>query len=136
MICFWVAGSSFDPTPVGVQQMTFDVVQPRPVVSSVSTLNCQTRQSLHGRINARKVHAICLRYRFSTPPGARTRVAVSFVTPRRSTYKTVTVTWPSGATTMTTKALPGGAYLHRPGIWRAVVRVDGAWITTRTFRVA
>lgn len=135
IICFWVAGSSFDPAPVQVQQMTFNVVQPRPVVSSVSTLNCPTRQSLHGRIDPRKVHAICVRYQFSTPPGAGTRVAVSFVTPRRSTYKSVTVTWPRGATTMTSKALPARAYLHRRGTWYAVLRVDGAWVRTKAVHV-
>jgi hypothetical protein len=134
-ICFWLAGSAFDPTPVQVQSLTYDVVQPRPVVSSVSTLNCQTRQSLHGRILAQKVHAICMRYRFSTPPGAGARVAVSFVTPRRRTYKTVSVAWPSGAMTTTTRPLPGGAYAHRPGTWHAVLRVDGAWIMSRSFRV-
>jgi hypothetical protein len=135
-ICFWVAGSSFDPAPVQVQSLTFGVVQPRAAVSSVSALNCETRQSLHGRILAQKVHAICLRYRFSTPPGAGARVAVSFVTPSRRTYKTVSVAWPGGATTMTTRALPGGAYVHRLGTWRAVLRVDGAWIMSRSFRVA
>jgi len=131
-----VAGSSFDPAPVQVQSLTFGVVQPRAAVSSVSALNCETRQSLHGRILAQKVHAICLRYRFSTPPGAGARVAVSFVTPSRRTYKTVSVAWPRGATTMTTRALPGGAYVHRLGTWRAVLRVDGAWIMSRSFRVA
>ena len=136
VICLWVAGTSFDPTPVLVQSMTFDVVQPRPVVATASTLNCQTHQSLRGRISARKVHAICVRYRFSTPPGAGTRVAVSYMTPKRKTYKTVSIKWPSGVTTMTTRALPGGAYVHRRGTWRAVLRVDGAWIMTRTFRVA
>jgi len=105
-------------------------------VATVTTLNCQNRQSVRGRIPARKVHSICVRYRFSTPPGDGARVAVTFVTPKRKTYKTVSMTWPSGATTMTTRALPGGAYVHRLGTWRAALRVDGTWIMTRTFRMA
>ena len=51
-------------------------------------------------------------------------------------YKMVSMTWPGGtSTTMTSKALPVRAYLHRRGTWYAVLRVDGAWVRTKALHV-
>jgi hypothetical protein len=136
LICAWLAGSSFDPWPVaGPQALAFNVVTPPPVVSSVATLNCASRSAV-ARVRASNVKSVCLRYRFSTPPSAGTRLSLSYVTPARRTYKTVTSTWPSKRSqTMTLAALPARAYKHRRGTWRAILRVGARQLKRTTFRV-
>jgi hypothetical protein len=37
--------------------------------------------------------------------------------------------------TLTTGALPIRAYKHRRGVWYAVLRVDGQWVKTKSFRI-
>jgi hypothetical protein len=135
LVCSWLGGSSYDPWPVaGPQAMAFTVAAP-PVVSSVATLNCRSRRPVT-RLRAGKVKAVCLRYRFSRPPSAGAAVSVSYVTPARRTYKTVSSTWPQGrGHTLTSAALPARAYTHRRGNWRAILRVAGRQIKTSSFRV-
>jgi hypothetical protein len=136
LICAWLAGSSYDPWPIaGPQALTFTVVPPPPVVASVATLDCRRRSAV-ARLRASKVKSVCLRYRFSRPPSAGARLSVTYVTPARRTYKTVTSTWPNGpAQTLTSAALPARAYRHRRGTWRAILRVADKQIKTSSFRV-
>jgi hypothetical protein len=136
LICSWLAGSSYDPWPIaGPQALVFTVVPPPPVVSSVATLNCRTRRTL-ARLRASRVRAVCLRYRFARLPSAGDPVSVSYVTPARRTYKTVSSTWPSGRSqTLISGALPARAYKHRRGAWRAILRVAGRQIKRSSFRV-
>jgi hypothetical protein len=136
LICAWLAGSSYDPWPIsGPAALTFNVLPPPPVVSSVATIDCRSRSTL-ARLSASKVKSVCLRYRFSRPPSAGARLSVSYLTPARRTYKTVNSTWPNGrAQTMTSGALPARAYKHRRGTWRAILRVAGKQIKRSSFRV-
>jgi hypothetical protein len=137
LICLWLAGSSDDVLPIGgVRQQTYAVVRPRqPQVASIAILDCRTAKHVT-RVRARTTRSVCLRYRFSTPPAAGLLVSVAYVTPRHAIYKTVSTTWPSGASTaMTSRALPSRAYLHRHGTWFAVLRVDGAWVRTKSVHV-
>lgn len=137
LICLWLAGSSDDTLPIGgPQQQTFAVAKPpRPIVSWAATLSCTTRARIR-RVRARTRKSICVSYRFSRPPPVGESVAVSFVTPRHVTYKTVHATWSAAdAPTMTMGSLPAQAYKRRRGTWRAVLRVDGQWIKTKTFHV-
>jgi hypothetical protein len=137
MLCMWLAGSSDDTLPIGgPQQQTFTIVQPPPpAVESVVALNCRTKRPVK-LIRARKVKSICMRYRFSRPPEAGQRLSVAYVTPRNVTYKTLSSTWPAvPPRTLTTGALTIGAYKHRRGVWYAVLRVDGQWVKTKSFRI-
>jgi hypothetical protein len=137
LICLWLAGDSADSLPIGgVRQQTYAVVRPPPPrVSSIAILNCRTGKHLK-LIRAHATTSVCMRYRFSTPPAAGLSVSVAYVTPRHVMYKMVSMTWPGGtSTTMTSKALPVRAYLHRRGTWYAVLRVDGAWVRTKALHV-
>lgn len=137
LICLWLAGASDDSLPIGgVRQQGYVVERPpQPHVTSIAILNCRTGKHLK-RVRARTTKSVCLRYRFSTPPAPGLSVSVAYVTPRHVIYKAVRMTWPGGAsTTMTSKALPSRAYLHRRGTWFAVLRVDGAWVRTKSVHV-
>ena len=137
LICLWLAGDSADSLPIGgVRQQTYAVVRPpTPRVSSIAIINCRTGKHLK-LIRAHATTSVCMRYRFSTPPAAGLSVSVAYVTPRHVMYKMVSMTWPGGtSTTMTSKALPVRAYLHRRGTWYAVLRVDGAWVRTKALHV-
>jgi hypothetical protein len=136
VICDWLAGTSFDPLPVaGPSALTFNVAPAPPVVSSVATLDCRKRTAI-SRVRAGEVKSVCVRYRFAKPPAAGSRLSVSYVTPRRKTYKTVIATWPSKTVkTLTTAPLPGRAYKHRRGTWRATLRVGGTKIKSTSFKV-
>lgn len=136
VLCTWLAGSSYDPWPIaGPEGETFTVMPLPPVVSSASALDCRKR-STAVRFHARRVKSICARYRFSTPPPAGARLTVSYVTPTRRTYKTVTSRWPGNASrVLTAAALPARAYLNRHGRWRAILRVAGKRLKSTTFRV-
>jgi hypothetical protein len=140
LVCMWLAGSSDDGAPVaGPQAQTFDVVRGRPVVvSSAAALNCKTKRAIRRISHAGKVKSVCMRYRFSSTPSEGERLSVSYVSPKRGTYKTVTATWPDGSsrTTITTATLPARAYKHRRGVWRVILRVDGKQIKSTPFRVA
>jgi hypothetical protein len=136
-VCLWLAGSSDDTLPIGgPQQQVFSIVQPpKPALASVVAINCKTKRTVK-RFRARTVKSVCMRYRFSRPPESGQRISVSFVTPRHVTYRTYTTTWPAvPPATLTTHSLPSGAYKHRRGTWSAVLRVDGAWVKTKTFHV-
>jgi hypothetical protein len=142
LICTWLAGSSDDPLPVaGPQAQTFNVVSGPPVVSSVSTLNCKTRRAIArvraiARFRASKIKSVCMRYRFSRAPWGGAPISVSYVTPKRRTYKTVRSTWSSPQSqTLTTASLPGRAYKHRRGTWRVILHIGSQRIKTTSFRV-
>ncbi|HEX7298624.1 MAG TPA: hypothetical protein VF257_06435 [Solirubrobacteraceae bacterium] len=138
LVCMWLAGSSDDGAPVaGPQAQIFDVVRGRPVVvSSAVALNCKTKRVIRHIGHAGRVKSVCMRYRFSSPPAEGERLFVSYVSPKRGTYKTVRATWPAGqARTLTTATLPARAYKHRRGLWRAILRVGGKQVRSTAFRV-
>ena len=136
VVCTWLAGSSYDPSPVaGPQALSFTVIPRPPVVSSAAALNCRNRRTIK-RFRARSVRAVCVRYGFSRPPGAGSAMTVAYVTPAHRTYKTTTTTWPGTASRALTAApLTARAYAHRRGRWRAVLSVGGRRIRTTSFRV-
>jgi hypothetical protein len=136
MLCMWLSGSSDDTLPAaGPAQRLFTVAPPPATVSSVATLNCKSRKAV-SRVERAKVKSVCLRYRFARVPLAGARVQVSYMTPAKRTYKTVTSTWPGGkARTLTSASLPSRAYKHRRGTWRVVLRVAGTQIKRSSFRV-
>jgi hypothetical protein len=136
LLCDWLAGSSFDALPVaGPTALAFNVNAVKPVVASVTTLNCRTKRKV-SRLDAGTVKSVCLRYTFAKAPSPGTRLSVSYVTPAHRTYKTVTSTWPSKPRqTLVSAPLPGRAYKHRRGTWRATLSALGAKVKTTTFRV-
>ena len=77
-----------------------------------------------------------MRYRFAKAPAVGTKLSVSYITPARRTYKTVTSTWRSTSSqSLVSAPLPGRAYEHRRGTWRATLRASGAAVKTTSFRV-
>jgi hypothetical protein len=135
LVCAWLTGSSYDPTPIAIQSTTFDVVAKPPVLSSAAVINCSTKRLLR-RFRAGSVRSVCLRYRFSTPPYAGQRILVSYVTPNHKTYKTVASKWPTGgAKTAITPSLLARGYKNRRGIWHAILRIAGKQVRSTAFRV-
>jgi hypothetical protein len=135
LVCAWLAGSSYDPTPIAIQSTTFDVVAKPPVLSSATVLECSTKRKLR-TFRARTVRSVCMRYRFSTPPYAGQRVLVSYVTPKHKVYKTVSSKWPTGgARVAITPSLQARGYKHRRGTWHAILRIAGKQIRSTAFRV-
>jgi hypothetical protein len=136
LICDWLAGSSFDPWPIaGPQATTFTVSRLSPVVSSVAMINCRTHRPI-AVLRAGQRTAMCVRYRFARPPDPGVRVAVTYITPKRRTYKTVTAMWRNDQTpTITTQPLPSRAYKHRRGTWRAILRVGDTQLKSTPFHV-
>jgi hypothetical protein len=136
LICSWLAGSSWDALPVaGPSSLLFDVMPPKPVVASSTAVNCRTRKAVT-RVQARTLKSVCVRYRFAKAPTLGTKLSVSYITPARRTYKTVTSTWTAkSAQSLISAPLPGRAYEHRRGTWRATLRASGATVKTTTFRV-
>jgi hypothetical protein len=135
VVCAWLAGSSYDPTPIAIQSTTFTVTAIPPVLSSASVLDCSTKRAFR-LSRATRVRSICVRYRFSTPPYAGQRVLVSYVTPAHRIYKTVTSIWPTGdARAAITPSLPARAYKHRRGTWHAILRIAGKQLRSTSFRV-
>jgi hypothetical protein len=137
LICLWLASSSYDASPIaGPQPATFSVVQPRPVVSSATLLNCRTGRGLRSGFHARRVASVCLGYRFSTAPLAGTKLSLTFVTPAHRTYSRVWSTWQENqAPTFTSGALFARAYKRQRGVWRAILRVAGKQVNVTSFRV-
>jgi hypothetical protein len=136
VVCAWLAGSSYDPWPIaGPETLTFNVAPRLPVVSSAVALDCRNRSTIT-RFHARTAKSVCVRYGFSSPPAAGTRLTVSYVTPAQTTYKSVAVTWPGRASrTLTVAPLPARAYRHRRGRWRAILRIADTPLKTASFRV-
>lgn len=135
MVCAWLAGPPSDATPIAIQTTSFTVTAKRPVVASVQPLNCSTRGVIR-RFKAADVRSVCVRYRFSTRPYPGQRLLVSYVTPARRTYKTVTARWPTGDTkTIIAPGLPARAYRHRRGTWRAILRLAGKEVKAVSFKV-
>jgi hypothetical protein len=135
LVCAWLTGSSYDPTPIAIQSTTFNVVAKPPVLSSATVINCSTKRALR-RFRAGSVRSVCMRYRFSTPPYAGQRVLVSYITPRHKTYKTVASRWPTGgAKSAITPSLLARGYKHRRGTWHAILRIAGQQVRSTAFRV-
>jgi hypothetical protein len=136
VLCLWLASTSSDAAPIaGPQPVTFSVVQPPPVVSSASVLNCASQRHV-GTVRARLVRAVCVRYRFSVVPLVGQKLTVAFVTPAHRTYKRVSVRWPKQTTpAISVGSLLSRGYKHRHGLWQAVLRVEGKEIKRTAFRV-
>ena len=135
IVCAWLAGPPSDPTPIAIQATSFAVTAKPPVVASVQPLNCSTRGVIR-RFKAGDVRSVCIRYRFSTRPYPGQRLLVSYVTPARRTYKTVTARWPTGDTkTIIAPGLAARAYKHRRGTWRAILRLAGKQVKVVSFKV-
>jgi hypothetical protein len=135
VVCAWMAGSSYDPTPIAIASTSFNVVAKPPVLSSATVINCSTKRTLR-RFRAGSVKSVCMRYRFSTPPYAGQRVLVSYITPAHRTYKTVDSRWPTGgARVAITPSLRARGYKHRRGTWHAILRIAGKQVRSTSFRV-
>jgi hypothetical protein len=136
LVCTWLAGESDDQLPVAASSQVINVVRGRPiVVSSVTPLDCRTRSKLK-RVRARRVKSVCLRYRFSSAPLRGEQLSLSYMTPKRRTYKTVTLKSPGGRSqTLVRAALPARAYRHRHGTWRAILRIPGHQLSSIGFKV-
>jgi hypothetical protein len=136
LVCMWLAGESDDALPVATASQVFDVVRGRPiVVSKVNVLDCRTRTTLK-RVRVKTIRSVCLRYRFSSAPLRGERLSLSYMTPKRRTYKTVAVTSPGGKSqTLVKAALPVRAYRHRHGSWRAILRIPGHQVSNIRFKV-
>jgi hypothetical protein len=135
IVCAWLAGPPSDLTPIAMQATSFAVTAKPPVVAAVQPLNCSTRGVIR-RFKATDVRSVCIRYRFSTRPYPGQRLLVSYVTPARKTYKTVTARWPTGDTkTIIAPGLAARAYKHRHGTWRAVLRLAGKEVKWTSFKV-
>jgi hypothetical protein len=137
LVCTWLAGDSADDLPVaGPVAQVFGVVRPRPIrVSSVRVLNCRSASKL-SRVRAAKVKSVCMRYGFSMPPLTGERLSLSYITPAHRVYKTVrSKATGRRAQVLKTAALPSRAFRHRPGTWRAILRVDNHELSSTTFKV-
>jgi hypothetical protein len=136
LVCVWLAGSSYDPLPIaGPQALTFTVGRPLPTVEKASALDCRARGPVR-RFHAEDVRSVCMRYRFASAPAPGAQVSISYVTPKQRTYKTVALAWAAGRSrTLTAATLPGRAYQHRRGVWRAVLRIGGQRVVTVSFKV-
>jgi hypothetical protein len=135
IVCAWLAGPPSDSTPIAIQATSFAVTAKPPKVASVQPLSCSTRGVIR-RFKAADVRSVCIRYRFSARPYPGQRLLVSYVTPARKTYKTVTARWPTGDTrTIIVPGLPAKAYRHRHGTWRAILRMAGKELKHTSFKV-
>jgi hypothetical protein len=136
LVCMWLAGESDDQLPVAQSSQVFDVVRGRAiVVSSVNVLDCRTRTTLK-RVRVKTTRSVCLRYRFSSPPLRGEKLSLSYMTPKRRAYKTVTLKSAGGKSqTLVKAALPTRAYRNRHGMWRAILRVPGHQVSSIRFKV-
>jgi hypothetical protein len=128
--------SDNDPAIIaGRSARVIDVVEPRPVASRLSVVNCRNDHKL-ARISVRtRLAAICARYGFSVEPRNGSRVTVAFVMPSGRTYSSVGMVWKDGARAVTARWLKAGAFKRRPGRWRMVPRVNGTPVRSTSFRV-
>jgi hypothetical protein len=136
LVCTWLAGDEDDQLPVAASSQVVDVVRGRPiVVSRVNVLDCRTRTTLK-RVRVKRIRSVCLRFRFSSAPLRGETLSLSYVTPKRRTYKTVSLKSAGGKSqTLVKAALPVRAYRHRHGNWRAILRVPGHQVSSIRFKV-
>ena len=136
ILCLWLSDAADSATLIaGPQPQPFSVVQPPPVVSSAQAYNCDSGRRVT-RFHARSVGSVCLHYSFSTTPLAGTKLSVTFVRPGGKTQSHASATWQDGQSQpISVGSLPDRSYKHRPGKWKAVLRIGGKPVSTAAFTV-
>ena len=135
LVCMWLMGAANNPAIIaGPTSRIIDIVQPPPVASRLSSVDCRNNRKLP-KVRIGKVKAVCVRYGFSVEPRNGSKVTIAFMTPKGRRYSSVGLVWEEGTRAVTAKWLRALAYRHRRGRWHVILRVNGKQVRSTSFRV-
>jgi hypothetical protein len=135
LVCMWLMGAANNPAIIaGPTSRIIDIVQPPPVASRLSPVDCSSNRTLP-KVRIGKVKAVCVRYGFSVEPRNGSKVTIAFMTPNGRRYTSVGLVWEEGTRAVTAKWLRALAFKHRRGRWHVILRVNGTQVRSTSFRV-